>query len=275
MNDVIEAMFPGFSFADFDRDRDGQFMTREAAFGLYDYDLAIRQFLHDTQDVDGDGLQGFIELECEYAGGPALNPNEGQTSPGVNDGAVDCDLDGIPNLIEISIGDDPLSPDDVREDSDHDGVSDAVEIMNGTPFEPVLELSKVDEPNAVRVDLLLNQPDPAARPILAEFVLVFEPAFLRYEAAALGESGITAGGKSIFSSLRAPNELRVTIVSSNLEPMSTGVLASIYFRSAAIGPTMLTFDTESSNLSPPAAQDSQTFGVGHPDEPLMMTLEAP
>ena len=274
-NDVLQTMFPDFTFADFDRDRNGQFMTRQAAFGLFDYDLAVRQFLHDTDDLDGDGLPGFIELECQHAGGPILDPNASQSSPGVDDGATDCDLDGIPNLIELSLGDDPLSPDDIRLDSDNDGVSDAQEIVAGTPFEPVLELTRVAGPNAVRIDLLLNQPDHAALPILAEFILVFDPAALQYETALLGASGVDAGGKNIFAALRAPNEVRITIVSSNLQPMRSGALASIYFESTGAGSTTLTFDTENSHLSPRSAQESQTFGVGHPNNPLMMTLEAP
>ena len=66
--------FPGYTFADFDRDRDGEFMSLQGGLGLFDLTLAILQFNHDPIDADNDGVPGFYELECAYAGGPRLDP---------------------------------------------------------------------------------------------------------------------------------------------------------------------------------------------------------
>ena len=49
---VLEAEFPGAQFADFDRDRNGEFMTFGAGLGLFDLTLAIMQFNHDPVDAD-------------------------------------------------------------------------------------------------------------------------------------------------------------------------------------------------------------------------------
>src|SRR5687768_113364 len=53
---VIARQFPGRTLADFDRNRNGAFMTAGDGFGLNDVDLAIQQFIHDEVDADGDEL---------------------------------------------------------------------------------------------------------------------------------------------------------------------------------------------------------------------------
>ena len=65
--EILAETFPNRRFEDFDRDRDGAFMTLGSALGLYDLNLAIEQFNHDQVDVDGDGVPGFYELECAYS----------------------------------------------------------------------------------------------------------------------------------------------------------------------------------------------------------------
>jgi len=113
--DTIARDFPGRTFAEFDRDRSGNFMQFAAALGLYDLNLAITQFNHDPVDADGDGLIGFYELECEYAGGVSLDPTTSETRAGIPDGQVDCDGDGVANLVEVNAGTDPLDPDSFPE----------------------------------------------------------------------------------------------------------------------------------------------------------------
>ena len=113
---TLQANFEGLEFSDFDRDRSGEFMTFGAALGLFDLTLAIMQFNHDPVDADGDGLIGFYELECEYAGGGVtLSPTAAETSEGVPDGSTDCDGDGSANLVEVNAGTNPLDPNDFPE----------------------------------------------------------------------------------------------------------------------------------------------------------------
>jgi hypothetical protein len=127
--DVRAAEFPGRTLADFDRDRNGEFFTFTSALGLYDLNLAITQFNHDTVDADGDGVLGFYELECEHAGaGVELDPTVAETSVGTPDGTVDCDGDGSANIVEINAGTDPLDPNDTPE-PDFEIVDPGVEIQ--------------------------------------------------------------------------------------------------------------------------------------------------
>ena len=73
--EVRSAEFPGRTLRDFDRNRNGQFMVPADAMGLFDLQLAIQQFNHDGSDADGDGLLGFIELECaSLESGMVLDP---------------------------------------------------------------------------------------------------------------------------------------------------------------------------------------------------------
>lgn len=105
-----EARFPGRTLAHFDRNRSGDFYTLGDGFGINDVDLAILQFVHDIADADNDGVPGFVEVECVFAGGPILDPDAAQTVPGLDDGAVDCDRDGFSNRAEAEQGTDPLDP---------------------------------------------------------------------------------------------------------------------------------------------------------------------
>jgi hypothetical protein len=114
--DVLAENFPGLSFADFDRDRSGEFYTFGAALGLFDLTLAIMQFNHDPIDADNDGIIGFYELECEYAGGGVtLSPTNAESTAGISDGSADCDGDGSANLVEINAGTNPLDPNEFPE----------------------------------------------------------------------------------------------------------------------------------------------------------------
>lgn len=107
---ALAARFPERTFADFDRNRSGGFLVVGDGFGINDVDLAILQFIHDIADADGDGVTGFVELECVHAGGPVLDPDAAETLAGVPDGDLDCDGDGVANRAEAEGGSDPLDP---------------------------------------------------------------------------------------------------------------------------------------------------------------------
>jgi hypothetical protein len=125
---VLNQEFPGRTLGDFDRDRNGQFMTFTAALGLYDLNMAILQFNHDQVDADGDGVLGFYEIECRYAaGGIVMDPTLSETTEGTPDGQLDCDGDGAANLVEINAGTDPLDPTDTP-DPDFEVIDPGVEI---------------------------------------------------------------------------------------------------------------------------------------------------
>ncbi len=128
---VLGNNFPGRELADFDRDRDGEFFTLDDGFGINDTDLAILQFIHDLVDADGDGVLGFYEIECAFAGGPTLDPDDPNSS-GEADGLADCDGDNLPTLYELQNGLDPLDPHDAGEDQDGDGATASEEFRAGT-----------------------------------------------------------------------------------------------------------------------------------------------
>ena len=121
---IRDLQFPNTTLSDFDRDRDGEFYTASAGWGLYDYHRAVAQLIHDNVD-DGDGLDGFVEQRSR--GRPRLDPNQQETTPGTPDGDVDCDNDGVSNTVEVMLGLDPLdeamSDDSIATASDADEIS--------------------------------------------------------------------------------------------------------------------------------------------------------
>ena len=76
-------------------------------------------------DTDGDGINDGAEITN---GSNPLDP----CSPNVNAGPCDQDEDGLTNSEEISLGTDPTNP-----DTDGDGISDGLEVENGSsPLNP-------------------------------------------------------------------------------------------------------------------------------------------
>lgn len=109
---VLAGAYPGRTLSDFDRNVDGAFgaATDDA---VDDTTLAVLQFNHDDLDADGDGLLGLVELDC-VVGETRLDPASAQTFPGVDDGELDCDGDGLGNAAELARGLDPLDGRDAR-----------------------------------------------------------------------------------------------------------------------------------------------------------------
>ena len=143
--DALAAAFPNRQFSDFDRDRDGEFMTMAGGFGLFDLNLAILQFNHDRFDADEDGVLGFYELECSYAvSGQSLNPTTGVTVDGVQDGEFDCDGDGSSNAAEIALGFDPLDPNSTPDISAGNPSADGYELVNAKVGETPITLTNDD-----------------------------------------------------------------------------------------------------------------------------------
>jgi hypothetical protein len=122
---VRDALYPGRTAEDFDRDTNG-------VFDIQDVDLAIMQFNHDLIDRDRDGLRGLIEVDCRLApSGLVLNPDDATTVAGWDDGVQDCDLDGVVNEIEVANNMNALAQADADMDRDGDGLSNKLEIRNG------------------------------------------------------------------------------------------------------------------------------------------------
>lgn len=278
-NATREARFPTRGFGKFDRNRDGAFFTRAALWGVPDLLLAIEQFVHDNVDLDGDGVNGFYELECERAAaGIRLNPSDPTTTPGTQDGTVDCDGDGLSNAVEQSYGMNPVDPTDLDGDLDHDGVSNGDEIEAGSNLRPVLYLERFDpgEVGKVGVRVMLRQDDAQLQPVLVEMYVAYDRRAVSHDRTDIGGAA-QAAGKNLFSVLvrddnRNPIQVRFTLTSFRPSSVPSGELAQVIFDVERAGPTEFTFDIETSRLSPPEARDAQTFGMGHPDQPLRMEL---
>ncbi len=134
---VRAARYPGRTLADFDRDGDGVFgAALDDAFA--DARLAVLQFNHDDLDFDGDGLPGLVELDC-VIDGTRLDPASAQTFPGVDDGDLDGDGDGLANGAEVARGLDPNDPRDARacvaddqEPNEDEGGAHPLPLVGGT-----------------------------------------------------------------------------------------------------------------------------------------------
>ena len=141
--EILSWAFPERSFEDFDRNRSGTFTVNPngedpAEWAIADLATALIQFRHDTVDYDGDGLTGFVELECEFAlrapdhSAISLNPEEASTDGLIADSELDCDGDGVTNGVEARYGLNPLDGFDLDRDLDGDGISNQDELRIGT-----------------------------------------------------------------------------------------------------------------------------------------------
>lgn len=152
---VRDAVYPGRSAEDFDRDHDGE-------FDVADVDLAIQQFNHDLVDRDADGLRGLIEVDCRLApSGLVLDPEDATTVPGREDGTHDCDLDGLQNAVEVANGMNALAAADADMDRDGDGITNRVEVLNGFDIDaPQDGLSDDDGDGLTNAQELNNRMNP-------------------------------------------------------------------------------------------------------------------
>ncbi len=70
--------------------------------------------------------------------------------------------------------------------------------------------------------------------------------------------------------------LRFTLIGVNNRVMNTGEIARLVFDRVAPGNANLTFDIDgqdATELGPAAALGAQTFGVGHPSDALVVTVQ--
>jgi hypothetical protein len=303
---VVANRYPGYSTADFDRNRDGVFLAQGSGWGLFDLSAAILQFTHDDEDLDGDGVTGFYELECRNAAqGIELDLNEAQTRVGQNDGVVDCDGDGRSNAFEISEGLNPLDPNDVDGDNDGDGVSNINEINASTftpavmklwPFQPTDENLR----GLVGIMLVVDQPQANQAPTGTTVVLKFDPTVLEFHSAdwssefkrlnpgqvaqpALYQFG--AGGCS-----RAPAQANCIRLANPqhfqfggvgpfgpvIRPVAGepfGGFAVFYFRPLQMARTRIHFSEADVEVFPGAAQAALTFGLGAIDHELVLEVQ--
>lgn len=107
------------------------------------------------QDADQDGLPNSVEVELGL--NPASSDSDGDT---VLDGDEDYDGDGLANSAEVTLGTDPAAPDTDADgridgmdncpqvanpsqtDSDEDGVGNACETDEVSPFTSALRLDR-------------------------------------------------------------------------------------------------------------------------------------
>jgi hypothetical protein len=294
---VVANRYPGYSIVDFDRNRDGVFLAQGSGWGLFDLSTAILQFTHDDEDLDGDGVTGFYELECRNAAqGIELDPNEAQTSVGQNDGAVDCDGDGRSNAFEISEGLNPLDPNDIDGDVDNDGTSNIDEVTAGT-FTPAAMRLKVFSPTApdlqglVGVAVIIDQPDRGQAPDGTTIVLHFDPAMVSFHSAdwspeykqfddpapvaqptlyQFGPGGCAREdeGPAECVTLRNPQHRKWASNSGRggipaaPEGESRGRFALFYFQPVQTGRTFIGIKEADTVMVPQAAQNALTYGLG-------------
>jgi hypothetical protein len=170
-----------------------------------------------------------------------------------------------------------------QENNDGDAQGDACDPDDdndgGTNLLPVLFLTTFDTGNANTYGVVVNlrQPTAALRPQAAEVIIDYDATRLNFNvgASTRGQSA-TAAGKDFFAADFDDDTLRFTLLAANQTRMATGELARLVFDRVAPGAANVRFVIEgvdSTELGPAAALGAQTFGVGHPVEPLVVTVQ--
>lgn len=113
------------------QDRDGD--------GVVDADDAFPDDPYETTDTDSDGIGDNADSDDDNDGLPdvielllGLNPLATDSDgDGISDGQEDSDGDGINNLNEVAFGLNPADPGDANTDLDGDGLETLLEVLNG------------------------------------------------------------------------------------------------------------------------------------------------
>jgi hypothetical protein len=189
---------------------------------------------------------------------------DGETDEG------DADGDTLPDCAERVSGLNPAVPDDPAADPDHDDVSNADEVAAGTHAVPVLRLEYVptDDPALFDVRVLIDPATPELRPILVEIFLRFAGRVVP-EDCEIGEAAALAD-KDLFWHPFGDDQVRFTLLAANLQRIGSGELARVRFRRTGTGALRFTFIPHVEQLAPIETQEAATYGVGHPDTPLVV-----
>jgi hypothetical protein len=206
----------------------------------------------------------------------ACGPLPGEVCNGIDDDCDgetdegDADADGLLDCGERLSGLDPTVADDPAADPDHDEVSNADEVAAGTHAVPVLRLeyTATEDPAVFEVRVLIEPAADELRPILAEIFVRFTGRIVP-EDCLIGDAAALAD-KDLFWHPFGDDQVRFTLLAANLQRIGDGELARIRFRRTGAGALRFTFIPHAEQLAPIETQDAATYGVGHPDEPLVV-----
>ncbi|MCK6575280.1 hypothetical protein L6V77_29790 [Myxococcota bacterium] len=189
---------------------------------------------------------------------------DGETDEG------DADADGLSDCGERRSGLDPATPDDPADDPDHDEISNAEEVAAGSYAAPVLRLvyAATEDPAVFEVRVMMAPATPELRPILVEIFLRFTGRAVP-EDCEIGEAAALAD-KDLFWHPFGDDQVRFTLLAANLQRIGAGELARVRFRRTGAGGLRFTFIPHAEQLAPIETQDAATYGIGDPDEPLVV-----
>jgi hypothetical protein len=229
-------------------------------------------------DIDGDNVANGLDNCPNVANANQANGDADEFGDACDPDNVDTDGDGLLDGVEIACGLDP-NVNDVAGDLDHDGVANGAECTGGTNVLPVLFLTTFNTGNANTYGVVVNlrQPNAALRPQAAEVLIDYDATKLHFNVASSVRGASAQGAQKDFLAADFDADtLRFTLIGVNNRVMNTGEIARLVFDRVAPGNANLTFDIDgqdATELGPAAALGAQTFGVGHPSDALVVTVQ--
>ena len=180
----------------------------------------------------------------------------------------DRDLDGLDDCLELRVGLDPDDPEDALADYDHDDLSNAEEAIAGSPLWPVLYLvSGESEGDEISVRLMFRQDNTDALPFIIETQLYHTLGRVELQSVLAGPATLEAE-KMISIQPLSESSFRIVIISSNPNLIQNGELGRFFFHRISRRAINFRLNPQATFMQPGEAQESASFGVGYPSEPL-------